>query len=205
MKCTIICISFTDSVAQWSVWAMSTTLHKAGKPAHGWKQKLQADPSSHEKTHLTFKELDYFRDLISVDSHLCVFCDWVLLIKKLFSNEFSAHSSDHCTNFLHIIDPVFLCFVIFPLYIVYMYKCIYVRAHVELWGQLAGASPLHHANSWYRTRVFRHASRCLLSIRVTEGHLHVLCICLSACESQCTCVVLFHLSLLELGDLALMS
>lgn len=52
---------------------------------------------------------------------LCVFCDWVLLIKKLFSNEFSAHSSDHCT-FLHIICPVFLCFVIFPLYMVYMYK-----------------------------------------------------------------------------------
>lgn len=81
------------------VWAMSTTLHKAGKLAHGWKQKLQADPSSHEKTHPTFKELDYFRDLISVDSHPVFFCDWVLLIKKLFSNEFSAHSSDHCTKF----------------------------------------------------------------------------------------------------------
>lgn len=103
--------------------------------------------------------------------------------------------------FLHVIYPVFLCFVIFPLYMVYMYECIYVRAHVELWGQLAGVSPLHRVDSWYQTWVFRLASRCLFSIRVTEGHLHVLCICLSACESQCTCVVLFHLSYLELGDL----
>ena len=84
-----------------------------------------------------------------------------------------------------------------------MYECMYVRAYMELRGQLAGASPLHCVNSWYRTRVFRLASRCLLSIRVTEGHLLVLCICLSACESQYTCVVLFHLYFLELGDLEL--
>lgn len=42
------------------VWAMSITLHKAAL-AHGWKQKLQEDPSSHEKTHPTFKELDFLR------------------------------------------------------------------------------------------------------------------------------------------------
>lgn len=100
----------TDSVARWSgLWAQPCTRLESLLMVGNSRQA----PLAMKKHTLLSKSWIILGTSYQWTHTLCIFCDWVLLIKKLFSNEFSAHSSDHCTNFLYIIYSMFLCFVIF--------------------------------------------------------------------------------------------
>lgn len=98
MKCTITSISFTDSVVQWSGLRAQHCTRLENLLMVGNRNSRQT-PLVMKKHTLLSKSWIILGTSYRWTHTLCFFCDWVLLIKKLFSNEFSAHSSDHCTKF----------------------------------------------------------------------------------------------------------